>query len=284
MSLSSLPSVSPAHQRKADDMPLTPTERRLCIGGWVAMFSWFAAVLWGQVVMVHLGWSPDGHVHPFADARSWWGIPNAGDVTSNIPLLIAGAWGIWATANKRVRPLHESTRLALLVFFAGLVLTSAGSAMYHWAPDAFRLVLDRLGMAIAFAGVLGLAMAERVGAQTARNTVMAVLVLATLSAVMPFTHANPLPWVVVQLGGMAFLAWAAARRPLPTALGVSLGSVIAWYALAKILELGDGFIFEATGRALAGHSLKHLAAAMAAVPVIRALRQNAHTPTTPVAQ
>lgn len=284
MSLSPVTPVSPAHPRKADDMPLTPTERRLCVGGWLGMFSWFAAVLWGPLVLDHLAWRADGHGHPFADSRTWWGIPHTWDVISNLPLLIAGLWGLWAVWGKCVRPLHESTRLALLAFFGGLVLTSAGSALYHWAPDAFRLVLDRLGMAVAFAGVLGLAMAERVGAQTARNTVLAVLVLAILSAVMPFTHGNPLPWVVVQFGGMAFLAWAAARRPLRTALGVSLGSVIALYVLAKVLELGDGFIFEATGQAVAGHSLKHLAAAMTAAPVIQALRQNAHTPTTSVAR
>lgn len=280
MSLSPISTLSPASRRKADDMPLTPTERHLCIGGWLALLSWLAAVLWGPLALAHLDWRLDGHAHPFADTRSWWAIPHAGDVISNIPLLMAGLWGLWALAGQRARPLHESTRQALWVFFVGLVFASAGSATYHWAPDALRLVLDRMGMAVAFAGVLGLAMAERVGAQTARNTVMAVLVLAMLSAVMPFTHANPLPWVVVQFGGMAFLAWAALRGPLPTALGVSLGSVIVLYALAKLLELGDGFIFETTGQAVAGHSLKHLAAALAAVPVIRALRQNAHTPAT----
>jgi len=132
-------------------------------------------------------------------------------------------------------------------------------------------------MAVAFAGLLGLAMAERVGAQTARNTVMAVLVLAVLSAVMPLTHGNPLPWRVVQLGGMGCLAWAAARRPLPTALGVSLATVLALYCVAKLLELGDAAIFDLTQGAVSGHSLKHLLAATAAVTVIRGLRQNAHT-------
>ncbi len=276
--------LNPPGRHAIEAMPLTPTERRLCIGGWVAVLAWLAAVLFGPLVLAQLNWSADLHGHPFADTRGWWGMPYALDVLSNSALLIAGGWGLWRLQAQRAHPFHPSTQLALRVFFGGLVATAIGSAIYHWAPDAFRLALDRLGMAIAFAGALGLAMAERVGAQTARNTVLAVLVLASLSAVMSYTHANPLPWVVVQFGGMAFLAWAAARRPLPTALGISIGSVIALYVLAKLLELGDSAIFEATGHAIAGHSLKHVAAALAAVPVLRALRQNAHTATTSAGQ
>ena len=279
MSLSPITPLSSNARRANEAMPLTPTERRLCVGAWVAMLVWLAAVLLGPWVLAQAGWSPDVHGHPFADARSWWGVPNAFDVLSNGALLIAGAWGLWTLRAHRALPIHPSTRLALLVFFGGLVATSIGSSIYHWAPDAFRLALDRLGMAVVFAGALGLAMAERVGGQTARNTVLSVLVLASISAVMSYTHANPLPWVVVQFGGMAFLAWAAARRPLPTALGISIGSVIALYALAKVLELGDSAIFEFTGHVIAGHSLKHVAAALAAIPVLRALRQNAHTAT-----
>ena len=57
---------------------------------------------------------------------------------------------------------------ALRVFFAGLILSGLGSATYHWAPDAGSLVIDRLGMAVAFAGVLALAVAERVGPRASR--------------------------------------------------------------------------------------------------------------------
>ena len=52
---------------------------------------------------------------------------------------------------------------------------------------------------------------------------------------------------------------------------VPLGAVIAWYGAAKLLELSDHAVYEATGQWVAGHSLKHLAAAEAAWPVLRAL-------------
>ena len=67
-------------------------------------------------------------------------------------------------------------------------------------------------------------------------------------------------------------AWAAfvvADQWLTTA---QWGWVIAAYAVAKVVEVGDHAIFEATGGWLSGHTLKHLVAACAAWPVIAALR------------
>lgn len=264
-------------------MPLTPTQRSLCAGGWVALAVWLLAVVAGPPLLAFVGlaFNPHGHAHlyahghPFVDARTWWHMPNTMDVLSNLPLLIAGLWGLMVLSRSRLSALHGHTRQALSVFFWGLALTGVGSSVYHWAPEAQSLVLDRLGMAVTFAGALGLAMAERVGVQAARNTMLVVLLTGSLSAAMPLTHGNVLPWVVVQFGGMAFMAWAALRRPLPTALGVSLGALIAWYALAKALEMGDAAVFNATADLISGHSLKHLVAALAAWPVIRAMRQNA---------
>ena len=46
-----------------------------------------------------------------------------------------------------------------------------------------------------------------------------------------------------------------------------LFSALVWYALAKILESNDRYIFELT-TVISGHSLKHLAAAIACYCVI----------------
>lgn len=273
--------------RPASPLPLTPVERGVCLGGWIALAAWCFALLAGPSLLAHFGVAFNahghGHVyahgHPFVDARSWLGIPNALDVLSNLPLLIAGLWGIAVLRAPALGGLKEGVRQVLAVFFWGLVLTSVGSSIYHWAPNAQGLVLDRLGMAMTFAGALGLAMIERVGASPVRNTLRALLLLGSLSAISPLTHDNVVPWVVVQFGGMAFMAWAAWRKPLRSSLGVSLGALLAFYALAKAFEMGDAAIFHATGNWVSGHSLKHMAAALAAWPVIRALRQNAHTTT-----
>jgi hypothetical protein len=47
--------------------------------------------------------------------------------------------------------------------------------------------------------------------------------------------------------------------------------LIAIYALAKLLELGDHAVYEWTGQLVSGHSLKHVVASFAAWPVVSAL-------------
>lgn len=210
------------------------------------------------------------HGHPFVDARTLWGIPNASDVLSNLPIALAGllGWGLtWR------RGMGETTRRTAQVFFGGLVLTGIGSAVYHWAPDAIGLVGDRLGMAVTFAGALGLAVSERLGQREAVPVMVVTLLLATVSAVLPMAQGNVLPWAVVQYGGVVLIFRVAARPPVAGAIGVSVGALIAWYVAAKVLEIGDATVFHFTGEWVSGHSLKHLAAGMAAWPVIRAVAQ-----------
>jgi hypothetical protein len=209
------------------------------------------------------------HGHPFIDARTLLGLPNAMDVLTNAPLALAGLWGLLAL---RGRTLPGATQQAALVFFAGLVATGFGSAWYHWAPDAAGLVWDRLGMAVTFAGALALAVAERVGQAPARQALRVLLPLAVLSAILPASNGNVLPWAVLQFGGMALIVWLALGEPVPGAIGIRLGALIGLYALAKALELGDTAVFHATADTISGHSLKHLVAALAAWPVIAALK------------
>lgn len=243
------------------------------------MAVWLLACLFGPVLLsaagvdvnVHGHAHLHAHGHPFVDARTLWGMPNAMDVLSNLPLAIAGVCGWWGL---RRGLLDADTRRPLQVFFIGLLLTAAGSTWYHWAPDPLGLALDRLGMAITFAGAIALAVAERVGPRPAVTTLGLVLVMASISAWLPLTHGNVLPWVVVQFGGMALIVAMALRAPRPGALGVRLGALIAIYALAKLFEMGDEAVFHATGGTVSGHSLKHVTAAFAVWPVWSAVRQN----------
>ena len=214
------------------------------------------------------------HGHPFADARCFFGIPNTWDTLSNAVFVLPGLLGLWAL--RRLPPQPSARRAGLAVFFAGLLLTAVGSSVYHWAPTGTALALDRAGMAVAFAGLLTLATAERLGAGEARWMLRASLPLALLAAALPALNGNVLAWFVVQGGGVLWvLLLALARRPGPQALGVSLGAVVAWYALAKGLEGADAAVFAATGEWVSGHTLKHLAAAGAAWPVVAALRRAA---------
>lgn len=245
---------------------------------------WVLALLWGTdlIQAVGVGLNAHGHAslyghgHPFIDARVLWGIPNGMDVLSNLPLVLAGLLGLLTLWGK---PVPHATRNAMAVFFAGLLMAGMGSAWYHWAPDASGLVVDRLGMSVTFSGAIAVALAERIGQRAAQTSLVAVLATAIVSAVLPVTHGNVLPWAVVQFGGMALIFWAATQTRLAHAVGVNLGALIATYSLAKVCELNDATLFDLSSEWISGHSLKHGLAALAALPVIVALmRQNAQAP------
>ncbi|SFP54093.1 hypothetical protein SAMN05443579_112127 [Variovorax sp. PDC80] len=224
----------------------------------------------------------------FADTRAWHGLPNAMDVLSNLPFLLMGCWGLY-WLNRIDRAHHEAlsgfplappasdppdnTLDCAWLFFAGLIATAAGSAFYHLAPDAPRLAADRAGMAVAFAGLIGMAVCERVSQRAGWPAAWFVLTTGLLSAEIAQETGNVLPWALVQFGGMALVLTLALSRPISGAVGLRLGWVIAAYVLAKAFELADQPIYEATQGVISGHTLKHLCAALAALPVLTALQR-----------
>lgn len=224
---------------------------------------------------------------PFADDRGWHGVPYAMDVLSNLPFAVIGVWGLrWLRWLERAHedaqdaaPLPQAvaqqpvdTLDCAWMFFAGLILTAAGSAFYHLQPDGLRLAADRAGMAVAFAGLIGCAVCERVSARAGWPATWFTLAGGLLAVAVHQVSGNLLPWVLVQFGGMALVLALALARPLGGAIGLRLGWVIFFYALAKLFELSDHAIYEATHQLMSGHSLKHLVAALAALPVLHALQ------------
>jgi hypothetical protein len=228
-----------------------------------------------------------------ADGRTLAGLPNAMDVLSNIPFLVVGLLGLYRLhglelahdehghrAGAASHLVHDELPGNALdcawLFFAGLVLVAAGSAFYHLQPDeALRLTGDRAAMAVAFAGVIGLAVCDRIS-QRAGWPAACIALAAGLLAVVYFQETgNVMPWAVVQFGGMALVLAMALLRPVPGStrtMNLKLGWIVAFYALAKAFELADGAVFEATQQLVSGHSLKHMVAALAALPVLQAVR------------
>lgn len=231
----------------------------------------FALAVWGP----SLAASP--HQHDFADQRTWRGLPCALDVLSNLPFAVAGIAGlVWLQRLGALR-LCLATRATAGLFFAGLVLAALGSTVYHWQPSDAGLLWDRLGMAVAFAGLLGWAVVGRISPRAGLAMALGML-LGGAAAVWAWSHTgNLMPWAVVQIGGMAVvlaLAWLPHRHG---ALALPLGAVIACYAAAKVLEGADHVVFAATGHWVSGHTLKHLVAAGAAWPLLWAMARLHHS-------
>ena len=77
-------------------------------------------------------------------------------------------------------------------------------------------------------------------------------------------------YAAVQVYGLVIFLVALLLPPRYTRSTDSLW-VVGFYALAKVLETWDRQMFALTGRSVSGHTLKHLAAALAGYWVLRIL-------------
>jgi hypothetical protein len=201
----------------------------------------------------------------YADSRSWLGIPNFLNVASNIGFLAIGLAGLVLCA----RPRRPWPSASWRTFYLGLVLTCLGSAWFHLAPSDARIVWDRLGMVVAFTGLLAALLEQSVGGLERR--VLAPALLAGIASVLWWRASGDLrPYAWVQAAplacsGLAVLCnWVAA--PLRRALALSF----VLYVVAKITELYDARIFAFTDSLVSGHTLKHLLAALSVLPILLA--------------
>jgi hypothetical protein len=215
--------------------------------------------------------------HNFADHRGWLGIPNFGDVVSNVPFAIVGVWGLVVLLKPRsVKFDDPRERWLYLVMFAGLILTAFGSAYYHLAPDNARLVWDRIPIMIVFMALLAAVIAERVSV-AAGLWLFPVLQAAGIGSV--------LLWRASELRGHGDLRFYAAVQvysilvlllvlllPAKYTRGSDFAVVVGFYVLAKILEETDRQVF-GFGHIVSGHTLKHLAAATASYWILRMLKK-----------
>jgi hypothetical protein len=210
--------------------------------------------------------------HAFADQRPLFNLPFAADVTSNLPFALAGIYGLVLILRQKYVGLGNIQLRLFGLSFIGLILTMAASGFYHVAPNNFGLSIDRLGMTSAFAGIVGLAISGRVSDRAGQAGALAILVFGPLAVAHWYETGNLWLWSVVQGGGMLALLLLALRPARPDCFPVQLGWIIALYVLAKILEGLDHQIYAWSHSMISGHTLKHLAAAAAAWPLIRALR------------
>jgi len=219
---------------------------------------------------------PSGY-HDFADQRGWFGLPNAMDVLSNLAFALLGLLGWRALRRLPEAQLDGRRRTLATLFFAGLALTTFTSGFYHLSPDDPSLAVDRLGISLAFAGLLGLAAADRVSPRAGAALALFIGLAAPAAALWDAATGNMTPWAVVQGAGLCLLLALAWRRPRPGALGFSLLAVLGWYVAAKAMEAADAQVLAWTAGMLSGHSAKHLLAALAAWPVLGALRRAGHS-------
>jgi hypothetical protein len=210
-----------------------------------------------------------------ADQRILLGIPNFGDVISNVGFLLVGVLGLRDLRRGRCRVDHPPERLAWTTFFFGVTLIALGSSYFHLAPDAFGLTLDRLPMALTFMALLSAVLIERVD-RRAGLALLPVLIALALAAV--------LHWYWSEWRGSGDLRAYALVQVVPIVLiplllllfhprydrGADYLIALGLYGLAMLSDALDRVLFELIGL-ISGHTLKHLIAAAAAYHLLRML-------------
>jgi hypothetical protein len=220
--------------------------------------------------------------HSFADRRGFLGIPNFGDVASNLPFAVIGLLGIAFVLRSGSDPasgrfIDARERLPYLVAFAGMFLTAFGSSYYHLDPNNARLVWDRLPIMVAFTATAAAMITERVHIRTGLLLLPVLLIVGVASV---------LQWYASELRGAGDLRFYAAVQVCSTLVllivllfparytrGSDVAIVVAFYVLAKLCELLDKLIFRLDGGIVSGHTLKHLAASAAGYWLLRMLQK-----------
>lgn len=216
-----------------------------------------------------------GLFRTLADERRLFGIANFWNVVSNLPLLLVGLWGAYFLARGREGFAEAAEKQAYWVLFIAVALSGAGSIYYHLAPDADRLMWDRLPIALGFMALLSTVIAERLSARAGSRALLPLLVAGAASAVYWRWSAqhgaeNILPYAIVQYGAIVAVVTLALCLRSRYTRGGDVLIAMGIYAAAKINEVLDGQIY-ALGQYLSGHSIKHLLAAVAVWWLLRML-------------
>ena len=216
--------------------------------------------------------------HRFADARTIWGIPSFFNVATNAMFLLAGYAGLFVFGRLGATKLHADGKLALLVLAIGCIGTAAGSAFYHAYPSSASLVWDRIPMTICFAAIFAEFVAIHISARGAKF-VLPIATIYGLGSVLYWQLTMQLgaddlrPYVITQFFPIFIILTTALLFPRTEGWSRNWLLTILWYGAAKVFEYFDASIYELSGELLSGHSLKHLAAGIACLYAVTAMRE-----------
>lgn len=207
----------------------------------------------------------DPAYHALADTRVCGVVPHAGDVITNLAILLAGVFGLALRRRMTVAP---EARTAVNVLIAASILTAFGSAYYHWAPANATLVWDRLPMAIVLMSLLALVMADRVHPLFARDALWPFTALGILSVILwgvseTMGQGDVLLYVIVRIGSqIAIVFLLILRQPRRTGSKWLVAALLSEVAMS-FCEHFDHELLRLTGGLASGHNLKHVMAGVA---------------------
>lgn len=226
--------------------------------------------------------------HQFADQRTFLGIPNFGNVVSNLAFLLSGGIGLIFLLRVYQVPVQTAFRdrkecLPYGVLFLSVIAVAFGSMYYHWMPHNEYLLWDRLPMATGITALLAATLAERVNPTLGLRSLPILTVLGILSVL--YWHwteqqgaGNLNFYIVTQFYSILLIILLSLCYPSRYTHAKDIYQVIVLYAMAKSAELLDMQIFSLTGDFISGHTIKHLLAALAVFLIARTLRKRVLLP------
>lgn len=228
----------------------------------------------------------DPAYHDLADDRAGLGVPNVLNVFSNLPFLLVGVYGSWLLARNPAIARSRALFWAWQTLFSGLILTSLGSAYYHWAPTNGSLVWDRLPMILGFAGFMTILIGECVSLRAAQILLLPLL-LAGVASVVYWAYTESIgagdlrPYAMIAVFPLLLTPLILVLYPGSSDMVPAIWIMLLLYAAAKLFEHFDSQVLSMLGF-ISGHSLKHLFIAASTVPLIMALRRRREQRWTPV--
>jgi hypothetical protein len=246
---------------------------------YAARIAWVAGLAAFAVAAVAIFVPPvpqDVAYHFFADVRPRSGVPNFADVASSGAFAAVGLFGLIRVMRRR-RVAFTAFREAVpfAVFFLGVALVGPGSAYYHWAPGNEALFWDRLPMTVAFAALTSAVIGDRIHAGFASAIALPFLLVAGVWSVVYWIDGERLDRGDLRFYGLIqflpFLLLPVVCYLFPDGRhtrGRYLAAIVAGYALAMAFDRFDYEVFESLGETVSGHTLKHVAAAVAAYLVL----------------
>lgn len=235
---------------------------------------WLIAVVSIMGIMQLPPISQDLSYHAFADQSKTSFIENGLNVLSNQPFILVGIYAIYCGRKYR-EPLSERKIFKQFIIFAvGVFLVGFGSGYYHYEPNNITLIWDRLPMTIAFMALYSIIVSVFISSTSGKNLLPWLLVCGFVSVGY---------WALTESMGSGDLRMYALVQFLPMILIVSilfmykdnsiekayLISTMLWYGIAKLLEAFDEDVYHLLNESVSGHSLKHVAAAIASLYLVR---------------
>ncbi len=216
--------------------------------------------------------------HNFADSRTFFDIHHFLNIYSNIFFIIVGALGLYKIFSRHSKIVfsNQSEKWPYVSLFIATILTGFGSGYYHAHPNNMTMIWDRIPMTMIMASYFSAMLMERINRKVGLQLLLPLMILGIMSVIY---------WQITEIAGHGDLRLYGWSQFYPTAAVILLITLFPssytgtryiiesymWYGIAKIAEFFDQGIYVFTHHLISGHTIKHIAAAIAIYSVVRYL-------------